>query len=78
MERVKNYEFWMTQALKWGTPASLPLLALTPASYFKAYRDPTSIHLPVIGANREAGLFRHIELSRGDPAKPARKRENSR
>jgi len=65
-ERVKNYEFWVTQALKWASPAALPLLALTPAGYLKNYRDPTSVHIPVIGSNREARLFRHLEKFRFD------------
>lgn len=64
LERVKNYEFWTTQALKWATPASLPLLALSPVNYFKNYLDPTAAHLPVIGANREANLFRRVEKYR--------------
>ncbi len=57
VKRVKNYEFWVTQSLKWGTPASLPFAAVTPIRYFKNYLDPTSIHLPVIGNNKEAILF---------------------
>jgi hypothetical protein len=64
LKRIKNYEFWVTQALKWGTPASLPLAALTPVRYFKNYLDPTSIHLPVVGNNKEAVLFRHVEKFR--------------
>jgi endonuclease/exonuclease/phosphatase family metal-dependent hydrolase len=61
LNRVKNYEFWVSQALRWGTPAALPLTVLTPVKYFKNYLDPTSTHLPVIGANKEAILFRHVE-----------------
>jgi endonuclease/exonuclease/phosphatase family metal-dependent hydrolase len=64
LKRVKNYEFWVTQALKWGTPAALPLAALTPVNYFRNYLDPTSAHVPVIGSNKEAILFRHIERFR--------------
>jgi endonuclease/exonuclease/phosphatase family metal-dependent hydrolase len=64
LKRVKNYEFWVTQALKWGTPASLPLAALTPVNYFKNYLDPTSTHLQVIGSNKESKLFRHVERFR--------------
>jgi endonuclease/exonuclease/phosphatase family metal-dependent hydrolase len=64
LKRVKNYEFWLTQALKWGTPASVPLAALTPVKYFKNYLDPTSTHLPVIGSNTESILFRHVERFR--------------
>jgi endonuclease/exonuclease/phosphatase family metal-dependent hydrolase len=64
LNRVKNYEFWVTQALKWGTPASLPLAVLAPANYFKNHLDPTATHLPVIGANKEAILFRHVERFR--------------
>lgn len=61
LNRVKNYEFWVTQALKWGTPVSLPLTASTPVNYFRTWRDPTSAHIPIVGANKEAVLFRHIE-----------------
>jgi hypothetical protein len=64
LNRVKNYEFWITQALKWGTPASLPLAVLTPVKYFKNHLDPTSTHIPVVGANKEAILFRHVEKFR--------------
>jgi endonuclease/exonuclease/phosphatase family metal-dependent hydrolase len=64
LNRVKNYEFWVTQALKWGTPASLPLTVLTPLKYYKNYLDPTATHLPVVGANKEAILFRHVERFR--------------
>jgi endonuclease/exonuclease/phosphatase family metal-dependent hydrolase len=64
LNRLKDYEFWVTQALKWGTPASLPLAALTPVKYFKNYLDPTSTHLPLVGNNKEAILFRHIERFR--------------
>ena len=64
MNRVKNYEFWVSQALKWGTPASLPLTALAPVNYFRTYLDPTSTHLPVIAGNKESILFRHVERFR--------------
>ena len=64
LKRVKNYEFWVTQALRWGTPASLPLAALMPVKYFKNYLDPTSTHLPIVGNNKEAILFRHVERFR--------------
>ncbi len=64
LNRVKNYEFWVTQALRWGTPASLPLTVLTPVNYFRNYLDPTSTHVPIIGSNKEAILFRHVEQFR--------------
>lgn len=64
LKRVKNYEFWVTQALTWGTPASLPLSASTPLNYFRTWRDPTSNHIPIIGVNKESVLFRHIERFR--------------
>jgi endonuclease/exonuclease/phosphatase family metal-dependent hydrolase len=64
LNRVKNYEFWVMQALKWGTPASLPLAVLTPANYFKNYLDPTATHLPVVGSNKESKLFRRMEQFR--------------
>jgi hypothetical protein len=65
-ERVRNYEFWTTQALKWVTPVSWPFLALEPVKYFKNYLDPTSTHLPIIGSNQEALLFRRVERFRFD------------
>lgn len=64
LNRVKDYEFWVTQALKWGTPASLPLAALTSVKYFKNYQDPTSSHVPLMASNKEAALFRHVERFR--------------
>ena len=64
LNRVKNYEFWITQALRWGTPAALPLTVLTPVKYYKNRQDPTSTHLPVVGSNKEALLFRHVEQFR--------------
>jgi endonuclease/exonuclease/phosphatase family metal-dependent hydrolase len=64
LNRVKSYEFWVTQTLKWGTPASLPLAVLTPVNYFKNYLDPTSTHIPVIGNNKESILFRHVQRFR--------------
>ncbi len=64
MQRVKNYEFWAMQALKWGTPAGLPLLASTPLAYLRTYKDPTSFHVPVISGNKEAKLFRKLERFR--------------
>jgi len=36
LNRVKNYEFWVTQALRWGTPAALPLTVLTPDPFVEA------------------------------------------
>jgi endonuclease/exonuclease/phosphatase family metal-dependent hydrolase len=64
MTRVTDYEFWVTQALKWGTPVGLPLTALTPVKYLKNYHDPTSAHVPVLAGNKEAVLFRHVEKFR--------------
>lgn len=61
LKRVKDYEFWIAQTLKWGTPASLPLTVLEPVKYFKNYQDPTSTHIPVLAKNKEAILFRHVE-----------------
>lgn len=64
LDRVKDYEFWVTQALRLGTPAALPLAVLTPVKYFKNHLDPTSTHLPIIGSNKEALLFRNVEQFR--------------
>jgi endonuclease/exonuclease/phosphatase family metal-dependent hydrolase len=64
LTRMKDYEFWAAQALRWGTPASLPLNVSAPVNYFRTWRDPTSAHLPVIASNKEAGLFRRVERFR--------------
>ncbi len=64
LDRLKDYEFWATQAIKWVSPVSLPFLALEPVKYFKNYLDPTSNHIPIIGSNGEAKLFRDIEKFR--------------
>lgn len=63
-ERVQNHEFWETQAGKWLKPVSLPFLALEPAKYFKNFLDPTSRHIPIVGSNEEAKMFRDIESFR--------------
>lgn len=64
LNRVKNYEFWVMQALNWGTPASVPLAALAPVKYFKNYHDPSSRNIPIFAGNKEAKLFRHAERFR--------------
>ena len=64
LKRVKNYEFWVTQGLKWGTPAALPLAALTPVNYFKNYLDPNGNASSRHWRNKEACLFRHVEQFR--------------
>lgn len=64
MNRVKSYEFWITQGLRWETPASLPLAVLTPANYFKNRLDPTAISVPLFASNKEAKLFRAMERFR--------------
>jgi endonuclease/exonuclease/phosphatase family metal-dependent hydrolase len=64
MKRVKDYEFWISQTLRWATPASLPLTLAMPANYFKNHLDPTAAHVPVIGSNQEAAIFRRLERFR--------------
>jgi endonuclease/exonuclease/phosphatase family metal-dependent hydrolase len=64
LNRVKDYEFWIHQALRWGTPASLPSSVLMPANYFKNHMDPTSVNVPILASNKEAKLFRQVERFR--------------
>lgn len=58
MRLVKDYQFWTRQAVNWFTPLSLPTYALMPFKFWRTYRDPTVAHIPVLGSNPEAGLFR--------------------
>jgi endonuclease/exonuclease/phosphatase family metal-dependent hydrolase len=61
---VKDYEFWIKQAINWFTPLSLPTYALMPFKFWRTYRDPTATSVPIISSNPEAGLFRDLRKFR--------------
>ena len=60
MRLVKDYEFWIKQSVNWFTPVSLPAYALMPFKFWRTYRDPTVVHVPVLSGNPEAAFFRDL------------------
>lgn len=58
---VKDYQFWLKNAITWFTPVSLPTYALMPFKFWRTYRDPTVAHIPILGSNAEAGLFGDVK-----------------
>jgi endonuclease/exonuclease/phosphatase family metal-dependent hydrolase len=56
-KRVRSPAFWAERALVWFTPVSLPYMIRWPSNYFRSYRDPTRVHIPILASNHEAGLF---------------------
>jgi endonuclease/exonuclease/phosphatase family metal-dependent hydrolase len=58
-EKVKDYRFWTQQLISILNPISL-FGADTLARYYRNYLDPTVRDIPVIGANREYGLFEEL------------------
>ncbi len=64
MKRVTDYRFWLSQAIFWFSPVSIPQYALVPLRYFHQHLDPTAWHLPFFWENRERGLFQSVEKFR--------------
>jgi endonuclease/exonuclease/phosphatase family metal-dependent hydrolase len=64
MKRVTDYRFWVTQAIFWFSPVSIPQYAIVPLRYFHQYLDPTALHFPFLWENRERGLFQSVEKFR--------------
>lgn len=60
MRLVKDYQFWVKQAVNWFTPMTLPTYAVMPFKFWRTYRDPTVAHIPILGSNPEAALFRDL------------------
>lgn len=54
--RVKDYQFWVNNLLRF-TPVGAPFYATASFNFWKNFRDPTALHIPVIGQNPEAALF---------------------
>ncbi len=57
--RVKDYQFWVSNLLRF-TPVGAPFYATASFNFWKNFRDPTALHIPVIGQNPEAALFSSI------------------
>jgi hypothetical protein len=64
MRLVKDYQFWIRQAINWFTPLSLPTYAIMPFNFWRTYRDPTATHVPIVGSNPEATLFKDLRKFR--------------
>jgi endonuclease/exonuclease/phosphatase family metal-dependent hydrolase len=54
-ERVKDYDKWAVQAVKWSTGA--PTILLMPVNMMRNKNDPTGFDVPVISRKKEAKLF---------------------
>ena len=61
--RLKDYQFWIGTFLRF-TPAGLPSYVTTPFNFWKNYRDPTALHVPVLARNQEAGMFADVRKFR--------------
>ncbi len=55
--KIKDYRFWLQQAVMWGTP----LPSTFALNYFKNFNDPTAMDIKVLGNNKEAALFNVVE-----------------
>lgn len=64
MKRVRDYRFWIEQAVSWFTPTTIPRYALFPLRYLHGYLDPTALHVPFVWKNNEKGLFDRIRKFR--------------
>jgi hypothetical protein len=64
MKRVTDEKFWASQAVQWFTPLALPRLLAWPLNYWKNFRDPTAIHIPLFAPNAERPLFTMLSTFR--------------
>ncbi len=55
MDRVKDYEKWAIDAVKWSTGA--PTILLVPVNMMRNKNDPTGFDVPVVSRKKEAKLF---------------------
>jgi endonuclease/exonuclease/phosphatase family metal-dependent hydrolase len=60
--KVKDYRFWVQQAITWGTP----IPSTFALNYFKNFNDPSAIDIKFLGNNKEAALFNTLEKFRFD------------
>lgn len=55
MDRVKDYDKWAVEAVKWSTGA--PTVLLIPVNMMRNKNDPTGFDVPVVSRKKEAKLF---------------------
>jgi endonuclease/exonuclease/phosphatase family metal-dependent hydrolase len=54
-DRVKDYDKWAVEAIKWSTGA--PTVLLIPVNMMRNKNDPTGFDVPVVSRKKEAKLF---------------------
>jgi endonuclease/exonuclease/phosphatase family metal-dependent hydrolase len=54
-DRIKDYDKWAVQAVKWSTGA--PTILLMPVNMMRNKNDPTGFDVPVLSRKKEAKLF---------------------
>jgi endonuclease/exonuclease/phosphatase family metal-dependent hydrolase len=54
-DRVKDYDKWAVQAVKWSTGA--PTIVLMPVNMMRNKNDPTGFDVPLVSRKKEAKLF---------------------
>lgn len=64
MKRVTDERFWVGNAFRWFSPVVVPALVLWPVNYFKNFRDPTAVSIPILAPNPERGLFEDVRAFR--------------
>jgi hypothetical protein len=54
-DRVKDYDKWAVEAVKWST--GVPTVLLIPVNMMRNKNDPTGFDVPVVSRKKEAKLF---------------------
>jgi hypothetical protein len=57
MKRLTDKRFWVKTAIDWFSPVKVLSFLAWPVNYWKNFRDPTAINLPILAPNREQRLF---------------------
>jgi endonuclease/exonuclease/phosphatase family metal-dependent hydrolase len=63
-DRVKNYDKWAIQAVKWSTGA--PTILLMPVNIMRNKNDPTGFDVPIVSRKKDAKLFEESNKFRFD------------
>ena len=59
-KRVSDPHFWVKQGIQWFTPLGIPFYIGEPLNFWKNFRDPTAINIPVFAPNRARRLFQDL------------------
>lgn len=63
-DRVKDYDKWAVQAVKWSTGA--PTILLMPVNMLRNKNDPTGFDVPIVSRKKDAKLFEESNKFRFD------------